>query len=123
MSDTNPKANDPYFLCRSKCRTLCVYLGSLTKNMPKYEKYVLSSKIREVGYTLMELAVASHLKFNKKTDLTKLNINKELLKDYLQVALDTGYIDLAKYRHSMKLLNDVGKQLVVLLAIEQKADF
>lgn len=71
----------------------------------------------------MELAVSSHLKFNKKTDLTKLNINKELLKDYLQVALDTGYIDLAKYRHSMKLLNDVGKQLVVLLAIEQKADF
>jgi hypothetical protein len=91
--------------------------------MPKYEKYVLSSKIREIGYTLLELAVSSHLKFNKKTDLTKLNINKELLKDYMQVALDNGYIDLAKYRHSMKLLNDVGKQLVVLLSIEQKADF
>lgn len=86
--------------------------------MPKYEKYVLSAKIRDCGYTMLELAVCAQIKFYKKTDLTKLNVQKQLLKQYLQLSFDCGHINLTRYRRSLRLLDDVGKQLSCLFSLE-----
>jgi hypothetical protein len=117
MSNTLTRKNDPYLLCEKRCRDLCIYLNAVTRNMPKYEKYVLSAKIRDCGYTLVELAICARFKFYKKTDLTKLNIQKEMLKQYLQLAYDCGHTNLTRYRRSLVLLDDVGKQLSCLLSI------
>jgi len=110
--------SDPHLLCQKRCRDLCIYLNAVTRNMPKYEKYVLSAKIRDCGYTMLELAVCAQIKFYKKTDLTKLNVQKQLLKQYLQLSYDCGHINLTRYRRSLRLLDDVGKQLSCLLSLE-----
>lgn len=39
-----------YWLIERRCKDLCLYLDVLTRNMPRYEKYVLSAKMREIGY-------------------------------------------------------------------------
>ena len=38
-----------YWLIERRCKDLCLYLDVLTRNMPRYEKYVLSAKMREIG--------------------------------------------------------------------------
>jgi hypothetical protein len=44
--------------------------------MPRYEKYVLSAKMREIGYLCLELAIAANKKQHKKTDLTRFNVQQ-----------------------------------------------
>jgi hypothetical protein len=57
-----------YWLIERRCKDLCLYLDVLTRNMPRYEKYVLSAKMREIGYLCLELAIAANKKQHKKTD-------------------------------------------------------
>jgi hypothetical protein len=63
-----------YWLIERRCKDLCLYLDVLTRNMPRYEKYVLSAKMREIGYLCLELAIAANKKQHKKTDLTRFNV-------------------------------------------------
>ena len=49
-----------YWLIERRCKDLCLYLDVLTRNMPRYEKYVLSAKMREIGYLCLELAIAAN---------------------------------------------------------------
>ena len=70
----SPSAREErYWLIERRCKDLCLYLDVLTRNMPRYEKYVLSAKMREVGYLCLELAIAANKKQHKKTDLTRFN--------------------------------------------------
>jgi len=116
MSNSLTRKTDQYLLCEKRCRDLCIYLNAVTRNMPRYEKYVLSARIRDCGYKMIEFAVGAHMKFYKKTDLTKLNIQTQVLKQYLQISFDCGHINRTRYRRSLILLNDVGKQLSCLLS-------
>ena len=50
------RKDDQYLLCEKQCRELCKYLNVVTLNMPRYEKHILSAKMRDCGYTMLELA-------------------------------------------------------------------
>ena len=52
------KRDERYYLIERRCKDLCLYLDVLTRNMPRYEKYILSAKMREIGYLCLELAIA-----------------------------------------------------------------
>ena len=51
------KRDERYYLIERRCKDLCLYLDVLTRNMPRYEKYILSAKMREIGYLCLELEV------------------------------------------------------------------
>jgi hypothetical protein len=48
------RRQERYWLIERRCKDLCLYLDVLTRNMPRYEKYVLSAKMREIGYLCLE---------------------------------------------------------------------
>jgi len=110
-SPTELKRSERYFLIERKCKDLCLYLDVLTRNMPRYEKYVLSAKMREIGYLCLELAIAANKKQHKKTDLTRFNIQHELLRQLLNLALESKFIELRRYRVACDKLDEVGKLL------------
>ena len=56
-TDLDPRGQR-YYLIERRCKDLCLYLDVLTRNMPRYEKYILSAKMREIGYLCLELAIA-----------------------------------------------------------------
>jgi hypothetical protein len=60
------KRQERYYLIERRCKDLCLYLDVLTRNMPRYEKYVLSAKMREIGYLCLELAIAANKKAAQK---------------------------------------------------------
>jgi hypothetical protein len=121
-----PKDSDPrqkrYWLIERKCKDLCLYLDVLTRNMPRYEKYVLCSKMREIGYFCLELAIAANKKQHKKTDLTRFNVQHELLRQLLNLAVEAGHIDPRRHRIASEKVDEVGRLLGGWLASEQRVD-
>jgi hypothetical protein len=87
-----------YWLIERRCKDLCLYLDVLTRNMPRYEKYILSAKMREIGYLCLELAIAANKKQHKKTDLTRFNVQHEFLKQLLNLAVEAKHIDPRRHR-------------------------
>jgi hypothetical protein len=110
-----------YWLIERKCKDLCLYLDVITRQMPRYEKYILCAKIRDIGYTLLELAIAANKKQHKKTDLTRFNIQHELLRQLINLSFEAKHIDSKRHRIASEKLDEVGKLLGGWLVSELRA--
>ena len=111
-----------YWLIERRCKDLCLYLDVLTRNMPRYEKYVLSAKMREIGYLCLELAIAANKKQHKKTDLTRFNVQHEFLRQLLNLAVEAKHIEPRRHRIACEKLDEVGRLLGGWLRSELRAD-
>ena len=116
------KRQERYWLIERRCKDLCLYLDALTRNMPRYEKYILSAKIREIGYLCLELAIAANKKVHKKTDLTRFNVQHEYLRQLINLAVEAKHIDNRRHRIASEKLDEVGKLLGGWLRSELRAD-
>lgn len=111
-----------YWLIERRCKDLCLYLDVLTRNMPRYEKYVLCARMRDIGYLCLELAIAANKKQHKKTDLTRFNVQHELLRQLLNLAVEAGHIDPRRHRIASEKVDEVGRLLGGWLVSEQRVD-
>jgi hypothetical protein len=111
-----------YWLIERRCKDLCLYLDVLTRNMPRYEKYVLSAKMREIGYLCLELAIAANKKQHKKTDLTRFNVQHELLRQLLNLAVEAKFIEPRRHRVASVKVDEVGRLLGGWLRSELRVD-
>jgi len=116
------RRRERYWLIERRCKDLCLYLDVLTRNMPRYEKYVLSAKMREIGYLCLELAIAANKKQHKKTDLTRFNVQHEFLRQLLNLAVEAKFIEPRRHRVACEKLDEVGKLLGGWLRSELRAD-
>ena len=116
------KRQERYWLIERLCKDLCLYLDALTRNMPRYEKYILSAKIREIGYLCLELAIAANKKVHKKTDLTRFNVQHEYLRQLINLAVEAKHIDNRRHRVASEKVDEVGKLLGGWLRSELRAD-
>ena len=116
------KRDERYYLIERRCKDLCLYLDVLTRNMPRYEKYILSAKMREIGYLCIELAIAANKKQHKKTDLTRFNVQHELLRQLLNLAVEAKHICTHRHRVASEKTDEVGKLLGGWLQSELRAD-
>ncbi len=116
------KRQERYWLIERRCKDLCLYLDALTRNMPRYEKYILSAKIREIGYLCLELAIAANKKVHKKTDLTRFNVQHEYLRQLINLAVEAKHIDNRRHRVASEKVDEVGKLLGGWLRSELRAD-
>ena len=120
-ADLDPRGQR-YWLIERRCKDLCLYLDVLTRNMPRYEKYILSARIREIGYLCLELAIAANKKQHKKTDLTRFNVQHEYLRQLLNLAVEAKHICPRRHRIASEKADEVGKLLGGWLRSELRAD-
>jgi hypothetical protein len=120
-TDLDPRGQR-YWLIERRCKDLCLYLDVLTRNMPRYEKYILSARLREIGYLCLELAIAANKKQHKKTDLTRFNVQHEYLRQLLNLAVEAGHICSRRHRIASEKVDEVGKLLGGWLRSELRAD-
>jgi hypothetical protein len=100
-----------YLIFHKHIKDMIVYNNIMLKQFPKHEKYLLANKIRELGYNLLELAIAFDKKYNKKTDVTALDVKHETLRQLVNLAYLQKYIDDKKYLQSSKHIDVVGKMI------------
>lgn len=66
-------------------------LNIYINHFPKYEKYALSSQIRQTAYRLYDLITEGQKRYYKKTTLTNLDIVHEQLRMQVFLAYELGY--------------------------------
>jgi len=100
-----------YLLIEKKIRDMIVYNNIMLKQFPKHEKYILAAKIREIGYDLLELAIAANKKYIKKTTFSEFDVRHESIRQLINVAFELQYIDSKKHRISQLKVDEVGRML------------
>ena len=66
-------------------------LNVYVNHFPKYERYVLSNRIRNTAYEVYDLITESQKRYYKKSILTNLDIIHEKLRMQLYLAYELGY--------------------------------
>lgn len=109
-----------YLLIEKKIRDMIVYNNIMLKQFPKHEKYLLAAKIRETGYSLLELAVMANKKYIKKTTFTEFDVKHEVIRQMINLAFELEYIDSQKHRVSQLKVDEVGRMLGAWIKADDK---
>lgn len=82
---------DPEAAIMHKCRELILLLNIHLNHFPKHEKYGLCQVIRNCVYGVLGLIVECQKKYHNKTSLTKLDVQHEQLRTFVNLAFEMGY--------------------------------
>lgn len=103
--------SDKYWLIEKKIREVIIYNNEMVMKFPKHEKFLLSNKIRELGYAIFELVIVCNKRVFKKTTLTDLNVKHEVLRQTINLAFELKYINLHKHKTASLKIDEVGKMI------------
>jgi len=103
--------NEEYLLIVKKIREMIKYNSVMLVHFPKHEKFLLAETIRDLGYSIFEGAIIVNKRFHKKTTLTEMNVNHELLRQLVNLSYELKYINAQKHRVSQNHISEVGKMI------------
>lgn len=106
MSGTEKTEN---VLILKKIRDMIKYNKIMLRQFPKEEKYSLALDIRNAMNLILRLAITINKKLYKKTTFSELNIEHEVLRQFIYLAYESRYIDSKKLKVSMEKTDEVGR--------------
>lgn len=95
----------------TKLEVLERYTRIALMQFPKYEKFLLSGEIRQELLDIKRLIIRAAKKYAKKTTLTDLDIEIEVLRSDIRVAYRLGYIDEHKLGVWMEQVDEIGRMV------------
>lgn len=79
------------------------------RQFPKSEKFTLAAEIKRTMIALLRLIVTANKRYYKKTTLQDLDVELDLLRMYIRLGKDLGFLDLKKYEKLALMLNEIGR--------------
>jgi len=117
-------ASNPEASILLKCRELIKLLNINLNHFPRHEKYGLCQEIRQCLYGVYGGIIECEKKYHNKTSLTKLDIQHEQLRAFINLAFEMDYFDyhdnkrgrskneaLRRYTAISVLLNELGAMI------------
>ena len=98
-------------LIRQKVEGLIEYGHAALRQFPKSERHVLAAEIRRSMWSLLRLVVVCNKRYHKKTTLQDLDAELDLLRCQIRLSMRLGYLDLRRYEHWARLLDEVGRMV------------
>lgn len=89
---------DPEAAILLKCRELIKLLNINLNHFPRHEKYGLCQEMRQAVYGVLAGIVTCQKQYQNKTSLTKLDIQHEQLRAFVNLAFELGYFDYANQK-------------------------
>ena len=87
---------NPQAAIHHKCRELILLLQINLNHFPRHEKYGLCQEIRQCVYGVLAGIVECQKRYHNKTSLTKLDVQHEQLRVFINLAFELGYFS---YEH------------------------
>ena len=81
------------------------------RQFPKFEKHVLAAEMRQVMWGILRLIVVCNKRYHKKTTLTDLDAELDVLRAQVRTAFALRYIDQKKYEHWARLNDELGRMI------------
>jgi len=88
-----------------------IYLHIALRQFPKSEKFALASEIKRIAINGLRLIIRANKSKSKLTKLYDLDVELELLKNYVRMAKDMGFLPFKKYERLSLMLVEIGKML------------
>jgi hypothetical protein len=95
-------------LARS-CEDLTKYAYVALRRFPKSERHVLSQELRNGLWRMLRLAVTIGKRYHKKTTLQELDIEVELMRRKIRLAMELEFLPFKQYEVWARHLDEVGR--------------
>ena len=95
-------------LARS-CEDLIKYGYVALRRFPKSERHVLSQELRVSLWRMLRMAVAIGKRYHKKTTLQDLDIEVELMRRKIRLAMELEFLPFKQYEVWARHLDEVGR--------------
>lgn len=99
------------FKIQQKVYDMIQYGNLCLIQFPKSEKFVMAAEIRKSMYCILSLVVRANKKYYKKTTIQDLDIELEILKNFVRLSFDLKYINIKKYEFWSRQLDEIGKMI------------
>lgn len=94
-----------------KTYDLFPYLYGSLRQYPKSEKHTLVAETKDAAFSLLRLLVTANKRYHKKTTLQDADIALEMLRYYIRLGKDLGFLPIAKYENLSKMTTEIGCML------------
>ncbi|MBN3036799.1 MAG: diversity-generating retroelement protein Avd [Bacteroidales bacterium] len=94
-----------------KAYDLLKHLIALLQNLPRNQKFLIGDRVQNLASDILEMNIeAYYTSFSEKAGiLSNVNIRLEMLRHYVRLLYDLGYIHSAKYQHTSRLVDELGR--------------
>ena len=91
---------NPQAAIHHKCRELILLLQVNLNHFPRHEKYGLCQEIRQCVYGVLAGIVECQKRYHNKTSLTKLDVQHEQLRVFVNLAFELGYFSFEHHKRT-----------------------
>jgi hypothetical protein len=98
-------------IIRQKCEDMIAYGYQALNQFPKSEKYTLAADIKQSMFRLLELIIICNKKYYKKTTMQELDVELDILRSYVRIAMTLKFLPFKKYEIWSAQLNEIGRLL------------
>ena len=81
------------------------------RQYPKSEKHTLAAETKRAMFELLQAIIAANKKYHKQSAIEKADIALDVLRYYLRLGRDLGFLPVNKYENWAKMTTEVGKMI------------
>ncbi len=96
-------------ILRQKCIEMMQYGYHALRDIPRDYRYTLGTDMRTCMTSMLQLIIRSEKKYYKKTTLEDLDIQLDILRALILVAVENRVISPREYRNWALLLDEMGR--------------
>lgn len=96
---------------RQKTEDMIKYGYTCLRQFPKSEKHTLAAQIRICMIHLLRLIISCNKKFSKRTAMQEIDVELDILRAYVRLSHELGFLPLRKYENWAKMNDEIGRML------------
>lgn len=98
-------------LIRQNCEELIRFSYDAIRNFPKFERHVFGAEIRQTLWRMLRMIIICNKRYHKKTTLTDLDAELDVLRSQVRMAFNFRYIDTRKYESWSRRNDELGRMI------------
>lgn len=96
---------------RQKTEDMIAYAYEALRQFPKSERHTLAADIKHCMFRLLRLIIETNKRYYKKTALQEMDVELDLLRSYVRLAMSLGFLPFKKYEVWSGYLAEIGRML------------
>lgn len=96
---------------KEKCEDMIRYGYTALKQFPKSERFTLAADIKLCMFKLLRLIITANRRYFKKTTLEDMDVELDLLRSYIRISMQMGFLPFKKYEIWAGMIDEIGRML------------
>lgn len=96
---------------RQKTEDMIAYAYEALRQFPRSERHTLAADIKHSMFRLLRLIIEANKRYYKKTTMQELDVELDVLRTYVRLAMTLGFLPFRKYEIWSGYLAEIGRML------------